>query len=279
MKAILEYLVSAWSALDAEGRSVVAKWFPWILAAGLAAALAYGWMCPCAKAQEVGQSSYRWEKFSGAGQWGLYRGNTQVGFYDARTKQLSGVNGFVIEGPPIPLPDVAFGVESSQISRTPRYTFQGREIDRQTAVQLAGDGKLPEDREHLRFTFCSDNAQDRQRVAQDWESNPSLAPFKATTVRQIYDTTRPESKAMLACGFDTSPGSRCYLQLPTGKEVGYWTSYPGAEVLALALRKADPNYKPGGGGGIPGVPGGLPILPLAVVGGITAAILIFGKRG
>src|SRR4029079_2216874 len=79
-------------------------------------------------------------------------------------------------------------------------------------------------------------------VTKDLASAPALAPWKDRLVVQSYT---PSHWAVAKAGFYTAGTPTVYVQAPSGKVLHRQDDYAdGAEGLAQALRRADPNYDP-----------------------------------
>jgi hypothetical protein len=135
-----------------------------------------------------------------------------------------------------------YGVDVDKI-RPDRIEFNGRDIAREEALELIEKG-LPEDRDRLRLTVISADPKARELVVNDLATSPSLVPFKDKVLVQSYDPM----EWPLAPGFICKGNVTIYLQSPPdaedrGKVLHRQDDYlDGAEGLAVALRKADPQY-------------------------------------
>ena len=120
-----------------------------------------------------------------------------------------------------------------------------RQIDYQTALDLVGQRPasptLPDDKDHWRLTVIGSDEQRRQ-VVEDLAKHADLAEWRSKLVTNAYP---PDHWAVKGVGFVTTGTPSIYLQLPSGKVLHRQTNYEGgAEALATAIRKADPNYDP-----------------------------------
>lgn len=135
-----------------------------------------------------------------------------------------------------------FGVDLSGLHQGQYYTIGGRQCTRQQAWEaIEKGGQLADDSGKLRLTVIGPEAN-RKQVLTDLEMSPALAPWKGKLLVQSY---APEHWAVARVGFVTGGQPTIYLQQPEGKVLHRQDSYEGgAEALAEAIRKADPNYKP-----------------------------------
>jgi hypothetical protein len=174
--------------------------------------------------------------YHGAVQVGTWHGDGQ-GYKELRAdKSWSGPC-----APPIALPDVGlnFGVDSSRISGESRYRINGKDVSRGEALAVVGG--LADDSSKLRLTIVGDGDL-RKRVLADLASHSGLQALRDRLLVQDYP---PDHWAVAGVGF--APGIA--LQPPAGPDgkapiLFRMTSYIGPDVLAGAIRKADPNYKP-----------------------------------
>lgn len=131
-----------------------------------------------------------------------------------------------------------FGVDWGKISHE-KWTVNGKPGCWHQAHALLS-GKVPDDAGLLRLTVIGPEA-DRKQVLADLQAVPALAVHRDKLVVKDYD---PTHWAVAGAGFVTSGRPTIYLQAPDGKVLHRQDSYPGAEKLAEAIRKADPNYDP-----------------------------------
>jgi hypothetical protein len=136
-----------------------------------------------------------------------------------------------------------YGVETDQLNggHGEHYRLNGVPVSPERARQaLAGD-PIPDDTARLRLTVIGDTTAAR-RVTSDLASAATLAPWKDRVVVQAY---APDHWAVARAGFSTGGRPTIYVQAPSGKVLHRQDDYAdGAEGLAQALRRADPNYDP-----------------------------------
>lgn len=136
---------------------------------------------------------------------------------------------------------INYGVDADKLEPGPKYKHNGQEISREEALRILGDKQLPDDKSLLRVTVIGDEAR-RKQVLDDLKTSPALAAWKDKIVVKAYD---PVHWAVKDSGFVTRGDPVVYVQDPSGKVLHRQVDYAdGADGLALALRKADPNYKP-----------------------------------
>lgn len=183
----------------------------------------------------------------------LFRGQVQVGGYDIAEGYYraydvgTGVWGEPQMEPPVELPArvkekrmQSTGVDASRISRTERYSINGMPVTKELAQQILGDEKrIPNDANSLRLTVIGPDAE-RRRVRDDLEKSPLLSAHQGKLAVQDYP---PDHWAVAQAGFFTGGKPTIYLQTPDGKVLHRQDDYDdGAEGLAAALRRANPNY-------------------------------------
>jgi len=145
---------------------------------------------------------------------------------------------------PLPWPEVTplenFGVETHQIGRYGFETFTsaGYQISREEALAVLGP-QLTDDSRLLRLTAIG-LPDDTAAILRDLDKAPELAELRGRLVVQAY----PPEHWSLRCGFWTQGRAVVYVQLPDGRVLHRQDDYAGPENLALALRRADPNYQP-----------------------------------
>lgn len=153
--------------------------------------------------------------------------------------------------PPVATPRPAvfrnFGVSTEKLSPLEGYSANGKVVTRDQALALVtGPEKkckdFPNDTDRLRVTVIGPKAE-TDKVRADWEASPLLAHARDLCVFQAYDPSAPHEGWALRCGFlhDGQPVT-VYVQLPSGRVRSHTKGYPGAALLAEAVRKADPNY-------------------------------------
>lgn len=123
-------------------------------------------------------------------------------------------------------------------------SLSGRPADpRQARAALAG-GTLVDDRHKLRLTVIG-TAADRQRVLDDLARHPALAGFRDRVLVQAYP---PEAWAVTGIGLPSGGAPTVVVQAapgPAGKAAVLHVQADyrdGADGLAGALRKVDPNF-------------------------------------
>ncbi len=221
------------------------------------------------------------------GHYALLRGGKQIGSYDPargvwRTLHGDGTWGPKQSSPPAdapPLPAEAlavtqnFGVDASKMKGEEAYTVNGKKATREQVMQAIESG-IPDDAHRLRLTVIGTEA-DRKTVLADLDAHPALAGVKDRVLVQAYD---PSHWAVAKAGFVTTGKPTVYLQQPDGKVLHRQDVYEGAEKLAEAVRKADPNYKPAADPNLNATLGGKSVLPLLLLGGIVAAAVYLRTR-
>lgn len=135
-----------------------------------------------------------------------------------------------------------FGVDESKLRRDPpeNYKLGGQGITRGEAMAAIGKGEVPDDSKLLRLTVIGSEPE-RKAVLADLEGHPALAPYKGKLSVQAY---APDNWAVHRVGFVTAGHPTIYVQAPGGKVLHRQDVYTGAEKLAEAVRRADPNYSP-----------------------------------
>lgn len=135
--------------------------------------------------------------------------------------------------------DPNYGLDCAKIGETTHYRLNGRDITRDEAMRAMD--QLPDDRQRLRLTIVGE-ASIREQVKRDWQAHPALQALKDRVLVQDYP---PEHWAVADVGF--APGLT--LQTPPGSDgkarvIWRMPQYAGPDVLAGAIRKADPLYQP-----------------------------------
>lgn len=136
-----------------------------------------------------------------------------------------------------------FGVDVDRLvgARRERYRLNGSPVSREQAREALVGSSVPDDAGRLRLTLIGDAAS-TSRVATDLSTAPPLAPWKDRLVVQAYPR---EHWAVAKAGFFARGKPTIYLQTPAGKVLHRQDDYAdGAEGLANALRRADPDYDP-----------------------------------
>lgn len=194
------------------------------------------------------EPAHSWHR-DGKGGWGLFSGDTQVGYLDAAgryyPRPAPGVWGEQTD-PPIPVPAGApiFGVSADRLAAPAgkvRYSLNGREVtevDAHRALDAAGAPKdLPDPRGKIALTVIGSPA-DRAPVMKDLATHPALTPFKDRLAVREYDPAHWH----LDPGFVRDGKPTIYLQTDTGVVLHRQDDYRGPDALAAAVRKADPSY-------------------------------------
>jgi hypothetical protein len=173
--------------------------------------------------------------------------------YDAATDTWGPPSPPPWEAEPIPAPRPAsiehapaktvtnFGVDLDKLNghREERYQINGKAASRSQARQALQDATIPDDAGRLRLTVIGEPAS-TQRVVGDLASAPALASWKERVVVQSYPANH---WAVAQAGFYTAGKPTIYVQTPAGKVLHRQDDYSdGADGLATALRRADPNY-------------------------------------
>lgn len=158
-----------------------------------------------------------------------------------------------------------FGVELDLIPAGEFFSRNGKRVyDREEALRVISDGgALADDASKLRVTVVGTEAECLQ-VSQDLAGHPALAPFKDKVLFQCY---RPDHWAVRDAGLPAAGHPTIVVQekpdaAGKGRVLWHQDDYAGgAEALAAALRKADPNYDPNKDPGPknPEGPGGVPL--------------------
>jgi hypothetical protein len=134
-----------------------------------------------------------------------------------------------------------FGVDLARLNgeHGERYRLNGLPVPPDRARQALVGASVPDDAGRLRLTIIGDPAS-ATRVTGDLAAAPALATWKDRLLVQTYP---PEHWAVAKAGFFTGGKPTVYVQAPSGKVLHRQDDYAdGAEGLAQALRRADPNY-------------------------------------
>jgi hypothetical protein len=236
---------------------------------------------PMASAPHV--ATYAWRKAQTAGCYGLYLDGFQVGWYSCPKHAYRSWNGTEfgepttspINPPPCdccpsckcknschctptskcdpdctcgeePVEKVTqnFGLDLDQLDKDSgkeTYKINGKEVSKARAIEAIEGGTLPDDSNKLRLTVIGPDAE-RQAVVNDLKSSPLLSSVRDTCLVQDY---APDAPMLQSCGFVTTGHPTIYLEKPDGTVLHRQDDYAGgAEALATAVRKADPNYHP-----------------------------------
>lgn len=139
------------------------------------------------------------------------------------------------------LPNFGVDLERLRGGREEHYRLNGVPVSRDHAQHAIGGGSVPDDAGRLRLTVIGDPAS-TAAVTRDIASAPALAPWKDRLVVQSY---APSHWAVAKAGFYTAGKPTVYVQAPSGKVLHRQDDYAdGADGLANALRRADPDYDP-----------------------------------
>jgi hypothetical protein len=177
----------------------------------------------------------------------LYDGDRNLGYWDLTQRHFrplnpSGVGYGPAANPPVPFPGSVqnFGVQRDQIGDRERFYRGGQEIPREQFMQGIGDDRLPDDTGFLRLTVIGPEAQ-RAQVVADLANHQALAPWRG---RLVINSYAPDHWAVQP-GFVTTGTPTVYVQKPDGAVLHRQNDYQGgADGLAAALRRVDPNYRP-----------------------------------
>lgn len=125
-------------------------------------------------------------------------------------------------------------------SPKPKYRLNGKPVSREDAVEVIQTGKIPDDSGKLRVTAIGAPAE-TNRVRQDLAQSPAFKDLRADLVCKFY----PSNAWEVSKGFFTGGHPSIYVQSPSGAVLHRQDDYEGgAEAMANAIRKADPNYDP-----------------------------------
>lgn len=173
-----------------------------------------------------------------------------------------------------------FGVDQTKLGGLEAYKINGKPVTKAQAEKAIQGGQVPDDAHKLRLTVIGQESE-RKQVLADLAASPALVPFKDKLLVQAY---APDHWAVAQAGFVTTGKPTVYLQAPDGKVLHRQDDYQdGADGLAKALRKADPDYKPDKDQDkrkdpvLPGLPELPPWAPVAGLGGLVL-LLLLGKR-
>ena len=188
-----------------------------------------------------------------------------------------------VEGKPCPAACCTvqnYGVDTSKLGGKEAYKINGRPVTKAQAEQAIQGGQVPDDAHKLRLTVIGGETE-RKQVLADLTGSPVLATWKDKLLVQAYP---PDHWAVAQSGFVTGGKPTVYLQSPDGKVLHRQDDYQdGADGLAKALRKADPDYRPDKDQdkrkdpALPGLPELPPWAPIAGVSGLVL-LLLLGKR-
>lgn len=192
------------------------------------------------------RAQYEWRAFpDDASQVALWHNGRQIGGYhllEDYYRPLDAATGRWGErcAPPVDPPRRNFGLAQDKIRDGDHYSLNGREVSKEQIQQVLGDSKVPDDSGKLRITVIGD--PNWRSVVEDFARHPALASYKDKVVAAWY---APDHWAIARQGFVTSGRPTIYVQAPDGTVLHRQDDYQGgAEALAEALRKIDPNYRP-----------------------------------
>lgn len=135
-----------------------------------------------------------------------------------------------------------FGLDRSHIKDKERYMVNGHDVSGPEALKALTEKTLPNDKDYLRLTIIGPEEL-RKQVRHDLESSPELSEFNKRYLVQDY---APDNWAVKDAFVITGQPS-IYLQSPDGRVLHRQDDYrDGPAGLAMALRRADPNYSPAG---------------------------------
>lgn len=212
-------------------------------------------------------AAYRWVKNDKVpGEVYLFLGARQVGGYSFETGFYLPFDGDKWGKPAIapirpPLEGMngdghgfLFGVNIGELSKVEH--FECRDKPRTYAESLAMLGEeVPNDSKQPRLTAIATSKATRDKIRGDWEAAAVLAPARSTWGLQVYDPASPVTREIMRpFKLDDSKalkdkGLVILAQAAAGpdgssKVLGTWSDYIGADDLAAALRKVDPNFDP-----------------------------------
>lgn len=140
-----------------------------------------------------------------------------------------------------------FGIEQERLGGGECYRLNGVALSGEQAGRILGNPSvLPDDSQLGRITLIG-TREDRSRVENDLLNHPSLAAYRGRYLLQSY---MPGDWAVKDAGFDVAGSPRIVIQHAPdaggmGRVLHSQGDYgDGAEGLANALRRADPNYDP-----------------------------------
>lgn len=251
---------------------------------------------------------YRWAPTDDADQVALYSGRYQVGVWRVREQRYYRYLGGERWGPDTPpvapreqdvrrdrepaVADLPTGVLPDRLHGCRKYLLNGQEVTRRVVIELLEQGRLADDSKHWRVTVIGTEAE-RAPVMADLSAHPALAPWRDKILAKGY----PPGHWALRPGFATGGKPTIYVQSPAGQVLHRQDDYEGgAETMAEALRRADPDYRPdrdpdrrkpepkpeppAPGPSLPSLPGPLSELPpWALIIGAGAALLLLLRGG
>jgi len=211
----------------------------------------------CCLASAALGADYEWRTFpDDSDQVSLWRDGRQLGNYRFSTRTYYPRLAPDVWGepcaPPYPPPGgelpaqvepdgtMNFGLDLSRMAPSGKHILNGKEVSKQTILEALGEPRIPDDSRWLCLTIIGSDAS-RQRVLDDLQSSPALAPWRGRIKVQEYP---PDHWAVRDAGFPCGGEPTICCQAPDGKVLHRQDGYRGAEALAEVLRKADPSYRP-----------------------------------
>lgn len=242
--------------------------------------------------------AFAWDKRDPT-QWILKnKAGLQIGNYWLEPHVYAGQFRFLVHGgwtapvdPPIPVepekiravcdnPDES-GVETDKIdaSGKPAYWLGAKIVSRPEVMDAITRGQIPDDSGLLRLTIIGPESE-RRRVTDDLASAPALAEWKGKIIAKSYPA---DHWAVAELGYELRGPVAIYLQRPDGAVLHEQQDYTdGAEGLAGALRKRDPNYQPAKNKDArkpdPSAPGSIPPWAIPAGAGLLALLLTPKKK-
>ncbi len=220
-------------------------------------------------------ASYRWVPVpDDASVVALYLGSVQVGVWDHDLRHYRALHADRSWGPPEsaapvlpPAPDrcdnpdceclgrcrcepckcekfrgvqqLPTGVEWDKLGQGASYRINGRPASKLEVFDIL-EKSVPDDTRRPHLTVIGSDAE-RKKVTDDWSKDPALAEFRDKVRVQSIP---PTHWWISAYGFKSDGHPTIYYQQPDGTVLHRQDDYAGAQQLAEALRKADPNYDP-----------------------------------
>lgn len=138
------------------------------------------------------------------------------------------------------------------------------ELSREMAGHLIENG-LTDDSHKWFLTFISSDESARKAFLADVAVAPLLLHARDNYHVHAY---RPDDPMLAGLNYPLG----VLLQDTKGKELAHLSSYGGTDALVSSLRKADPNYKPGGSQ--PALPVNLPGLNTDLMAAVAAVFIV-----
>jgi hypothetical protein len=208
--------------------------------------------------------TYRlWDQTGGVGKWGKFGDRIADLPASYQGKTTASLN---------------YGVLPEMKKDYPAYTYNGMGVSKSQVVAAITAG-LADDSKSPSLVIIDEHKEDRDRVRKDLDSNPSLAPWRGKLRIQDYP---PDHWAVKGVGHATNGNPTICLQAAADSEgrgvvMHQQFDYDGAEGLANALRRADPNYNPAA---TPDLRGGSPTQDPNImlwIAGVIAVLFILKK--